>query len=544
MYRSIHIPREFDAWREAARELLANDVPPGEVMWSDATQGAAGATGGLFAPPTPPMPPTRPTLAGPAGESDARAGVTFGGAPSARATSVDAVDVARLDATSVDAAQVDATQVDATGSIGASAVGAVLVSPARVPRGFVDLARVVACHRDPARWGLLYRVLHRITHGEPALLSIAIDDDTHALQQMEKSVRRDRHKMTAFVRFRKIVDDDGQDAYVAWHRPDHYIVRLVAPFFVDRFRSMRWAILTPDDSMSWDGSTLHFGQGIAADPMAGGDEMESLWTTYYAHIFNPARIKLNAMRAEMPKKHWATMPETKLIPQMLRDAPARVARMIQHTANIRESSAADFVPQTTELPVLRAAAAGCRGCDLCERATQTVFGQGPADAKVVFVGEQPGDEEDTRGQPFVGPAGRLLDEVLVDVGIDRSVCYVTNSVKHFKFEQRGKRRIHAKPSAREINACRPWLSAELAIIKPKVLVLLGATAAQTVLGRQFRVSQSRGAWVESDYARQTIATIHPSAILRAPDPAARQRSRDAFADDLRLVSTAIQKLSA
>jgi uracil-DNA glycosylase family protein len=199
-------------------------------------------------------------------------------------------------------------------------------------------------------------------------------------------------------------------------------------------------------------------------------------------------------------------------------------------------SAADFLPNRLSLPALREAAAGCKGCHLWQVGTQTVFGEGAQAAQVMFVGEQPGDQEDRTGKPFVGPAGRLLDEALVTAGIDRSTTYVTNAVKHFKWQARGKRRIHQKPNWTEMTACRPWLEAELAVVKPRVLVLLGATAAQSLLGRQFRVTQHRGELVESDLAKAVTATIHPSAILRG-DPEQRERELAAFVDDLRFVAS-------
>ena len=198
-------------------------------------------------------------------------------------------------------------------------------------------------------------------------------------------------------------------------------------------------------------------------------------------------------------------------------------------------SAADFLPPERTLPALREAAAGCRGCHLWQVGTQTVFGEGAARAEVMLVGEQPGDQEDRAGQPFVGPAGRVLGDALEVAGIDRSTTYVTNAVKHFKWQARGKRRIHQKPNAAEMTACRPWLEAELAVVQPRVLVLLGATAAQTLLGRQFRVTQSRGQLLESELAEFVTATVHPSSILRG-EPAEREANFAAFVDDLRVVA--------
>jgi len=200
------------------------------------------------------------------------------------------------------------------------------------------------------------------------------------------------------------------------------------------------------------------------------------------------------------------------------------------------TSAANFLPAELSLPALREAAAGCKGCDLWRVGTQTVFGEGPESAGVMFVGEQPGDQEDRAGKPFVGPAGRLLDKALTEAGIDRSATYLTNAVKHFKWQARGKRRIHQKPTWAEITACRPWLEAELVIVHPRVLVLLGATAAQSLLGREFRVTKNRRALVESNLADAVTATIHPSAILRG-EPEQRETEFAAFVDDLRFVAS-------
>ena len=203
-------------------------------------------------------------------------------------------------------------------------------------------------------------------------------------------------------------------------------------------------------------------------------------------------------------------------------------------------TAAPLVPSSPSLPKLRDAAATCTACDLHKTGTQTVFGEGTRTAEVMLVGEQPGDREDLEGQPFVGPAGRLLDKALVDAGIDRKKAYVTNVVKHFKWVPRGKRRIHKKPNMAEITACRPWLDAEIATVKPRAVVCLGATAAQALLGSDFRVSKRRGELVNSDLAPIVMATVHPSSILRAPDEETRQLELKAFTEDLATVSEAIR----
>jgi uracil-DNA glycosylase family protein len=204
-------------------------------------------------------------------------------------------------------------------------------------------------------------------------------------------------------------------------------------------------------------------------------------------------------------------------------------------------SAATLIPKSLSLPSLKTAAADCRACDLWKKGTQTVFGEGRRQAKLMFIGEQPGNEEDLTGKPFVGPAGRLFDEALAEAGIDRQQAYVTNVVKHFKWEPRGKRRIHKKPNSLEIAACHPWLEAEVALIKPKIIVALGATAAQTLLGSKFRVTKQRGEFLESTLATYVMATVHPSSILRAPDDETRRHEYRRFVDDLKKLSQVISK---
>jgi len=205
-----------------------------------------------------------------------------------------------------------------------------------------------------------------------------------------------------------------------------------------------------------------------------------------------------------------------------------------------KSAAEDLIPPRLTLSSLKSAAAGCQACDLWKTGTQTVFGEGARRVKVMFIGEQPGNEEDLSGRPFVGPAGRLLDDALDTAGIDRKQTYVTNVVKHFKWEPRGKRRIHKKPNSTQIAACRPWLEAELALIKPDVIVALGATAAQSLIGPQFRVTKQRGEFLESTLAPYVMATVHPSSILRAPDDETRQLEYRRFVDDLKKLARVIK----
>src|ERR1051326_8267179 len=222
---------------------------------------------------------------------------------------------------------------------------------------------------------------------------------------------------------------------------------------------------------------------------------------------------------------------------------ATAAKCLWHRINMPRAlskSAADFLPTNRSLPSLRSAAAHCQGCDLYKRGTQTVFGEGSAHATVMMVGEQPGDREDLAGHPFVGPAGRILDKALETAGIQRQQVFVTNAVKHFKWEPRGKRRIHKKPNAIEIAACRPWLDAEIAAVHPEVIVCLGATAAQALLGPKFRVTKQRGEFIESTLAPYVMATVHPSSILRAPDDETRQLEYRRFVDDLKKLARVIK----
>ena len=207
----------------------------------------------------------------------------------------------------------------------------------------------------------------------------------------------------------------------------------------------------------------------------------------------------------------------------------------------QQAPAQELIPDQPTLPGLRDAAAGCQACDLYKTGTQTVFGEGAQHASVMFVGEQPGDREDIEGKPFVGPAGRLLDEALEAAGIDRKRVYITNAVKHFKWKPQGKRRLHQKPNAAEISACRPWLDAEIALIKPRILVLLGATAAQALLGHDFRVSLQRGQFIESTLAPYIMATVHPSSILRAPDDETRHEEKRKFIADLKRVAHVLKR---
>jgi DNA polymerase len=249
------------------------------------------------------------------------------------------------------------------------------------------------------------------------------------------------------------------------------------------------------------------------------------------------------MQAEMPKKYWRNMPETDLIPGLLAEAEDRTQRMVdapptapRHAKGIDMPKHEDEGAAFRSLAAARRAAESCTRCPLYKNATQTVFGEGPAHARVVFVGEQPGDQEDLQGKPFVGPAGQMFDHALADAGIDRKLVYVTNAVKHFKFEPRGKRRIHQKPNNAEIEACRWWLDNELHILKPQIAVALGATAARALTGRSLTITGSRGKLMTLRDGVEGFITVHPSFLLRLPDAASKEREYGKFVADLKLVA--------
>ncbi len=384
-----------------------------------------------------------------------------------------------------------------------------------VPKAFLDLAEIVACHSDPDRWQLLYQTLWRLQK-QRTLLNNELDEDIARMHRMDHQVRRDLHKMHAFLRFRmvKMAEDDGREHYIAWYRPDHRILALAVPFFAERFAIMHWTILTDYASASWDPETrrILWGPGVPRSQAPPEDELEGMWRAYYGSIFNPARLNTRAMKAEMPVRYWANLPELNILPRLLTDADRRVGTMMDQQTSLLANT---YVPETHTLPVLREALPRCKGCDLYKPATQAVFGAGLAHMPLMLVGEQPGDVEDLAGEPFVGPAGKVLDQILEELGFDRAGMYVTNAVKHFKFVERGKRRIHESPSLREVAACRPWLLAELDAVQPRVIVCLGASAAKSLLGAKFALMKDRGKIVESPYAPRVIATIHPSAVLRA-----------------------------
>ncbi|MEZ5656495.1 MAG: UdgX family uracil-DNA binding protein [Sphingobium sp.] len=392
-----------------------------------------------------------------------------------------------------------------------------------VSRDFLELGEKVICHNDSARFALLYRLLWRHQQ-HPRLLQDVADADVRRAQAMAKEVRRDIHKMRAFVRFRLVEEGKGEERYVAWFEPEHHIIRANVRFFVDRFANMRWSILTPDLSIHWDGALLSETAGATARDAPQGDPVEDMWTRYYASIFNPARVKVGAMLKEMPRRYWKNMPETAIVPSLIAGARARESAMIAAGEDVFPTQFPESLGKVAE------EIAACRRCSIGCKGTRAVSGDGALDGGVMVIGEQPGDEEEKAGKPFVGPAGQLLNRYLDEADIDRGTLYVTNAVKHFKFEPRGPRRIHQRPTAGEIDTCRFWLDAERSILKPRTIVALGASAARAVLGRTPSVQNERGRPIALPGGTQLWITVHPSFLLRAADTIQKREKENFLAD--------------
>ena len=406
--------------------------------------------------------------------------------------------------------------------------------PVRASKRFVSLAKNAILHSDPERFALLYRLLWRLQVNGDAMEDKA-DPEVRKLEELDKNVRRDSHKMHAFVRFRLVENGVGDEHYVAWFEPTHHILRANAGFFARRFANMKWSILTPQGSLHWDGEAMSEGPPAQRSDAPGGDPMEDLWRSYYASIFNPARLKIGAMLKEMPKKYWKNMPEAALIPALVAGAQKRESMMV--TAGTLDMGER---PETME--AIEKAIHVCRQCPIGLLDNHAVMGEGPQDAALMIVGEQPGDQEDQAGRPFVGPAGQLLDRHLERAGIDRHTAYVTNAVKHFKFVQRGKRRLHQSPTAKEIDTCRWWIESERQIVQPKLILAMGASATRGMLGKTVSISKARGQAIALEDGSELWVTVHPSYLLRLEGAAQVEQSR-LFDADLAAVKERLEELA-
>jgi DNA polymerase len=342
--------------------------------------------------------------------------------------------------------------------------------PVRASRGYLELARSAALHADPRRFDVLYRVLWRL-QSAPRLMEDRADPDVRAIDALARVVRRDIHKMRAFVR-------------------------------------------------------LHKGPPANRTDAPGGDPAEALWRTYYAAIFNPARLKIDAMVKEMPRRYWKNLPEADLIPDLIAQAQAREAAMIALGGE-------DMGRAPETLAALDAAVAACRRCAIGCNGTRAVPGEGVSPAPLMIVGEQPGDTEERVGRPFVGPAGQVLRDHAAKVGLDLAAARLTNAVRHFRHVPRGKQRLHQTPLAREIDTCRWWLDAERALVRPRLIVALGASAARGIVGRTVGVQQERGRFIPLDHGAHLLITTHPSYLLRLGE-GARAEEDMRFSADLAL----------
>ncbi len=406
------------------------------------------------------------------------------------------------------------------------------------------------CHRDPERFARAYALVLRLSQGSLRWGDRA-DPAMRKVMLQAKAVHRDIHKMHAFVRFREVESTDPRRAFAAWFEPEHPIVEAATPFFANRFGDMDWVIATPAVTARFIAGQLSFSE-TESTQRPPADDTEDLWRTYYASIFNPARLMVKAMQSEMPKKYWHNLPEADLIPNLIRTAEARAAKMeaarpTDPPARRAAVARAMAMPEKTEaapgtMEDLRRQAQGCTRCPLHGSATQIVFGEGPHDADLMIVGEQPGDREDLTGRPFVGPAGEVFDTEARAAGLEREQIYITNAVKHFKFSVRGKRRIHQRPNADEVQSCRWWLTRERALVRPKLIIAMGATACQTLTGSGAGLLRRRGTVEAAEDGMPVFITVHPSYILRLPDPAQQTAERVAFRDDLETAGHILQTL--
>lgn len=392
-------------------------------------------------------------------------------------------------------------------------------------------------HSDPQRFAIAYRLLWRM-RTQPLLYENPADPDSRALASMAQQVRRDIHKMHAFVRFRQISLPGERDRFVAWFEPDHAIERAAAPFFRNRFTGMDWTIVTPRCTLSWDRSGLAFGPGGSRCDVPDADAIEAEWRAYYASIFNPARLKVQAMKSEMPVKYWRNLPEASLISPLIDGAAARTRTMIKEAAmqdDLFANGSDEAEAKFADLAELYESMAGDASLPRVGFSDRLIAGEGPPDARIMLVGEQPGDMEDRAGRPFVGPAGEVLDHALGKSGLDRAGLFITNAVKRFKFEQRGKRRLHQSPSAEEIAHYRWWLQQEIGLVSPEIVVALGKTAAEALTGKKVTITRERGA-LRPWGSRQLLVTVHPSFILRLPDREAKIIEYKKFVRDLHLAA--------
>ena len=414
-------------------------------------------------------------------------------------------------------------------------------SSLRLPRELVEMLASAACFCVADRWAFLYKVVWRWQLGERDVMSAA-DLDGARLYAMVKAVRREEHDMHAYVRFRERKEEDGAPRFVAWFEPTHEVLPQVALHFARRMGNVTWMIATPAATVLWDGQHLHDAPPRIRSAADIDDAGEALWLTYYRSIFNPARLNADLLRSHIPSRFWKNLPEGAIVPAMISGA-ANGERRTGQTSTVGQRSGATTIAVTAERAQPQRETPDtldqCRRCELWCNATQAVpgVGPGPGKARIMLVGEQPGDQEDLQGLPFVGPAGKVLDRALAEAGVDRNVLYLTNAVKHFKWELRGKRRLHKTPAQREISACHVWLEQELKMVEPEVVVALGATALKSVLqDGGATMSEMMDAPFQHE-GRWVVVVYHPSFVLRARDEDSRKQAYDVIVAGLRQALT-------
>ncbi|SDV46743.1 UdgX family uracil-DNA binding protein [Chitinasiproducens palmae] len=526
--QTVTIDDDFGSWRTAARRALIAQLAPDQIEWRTTDSGPAAdarqpRAGFLFDDPLPET--TAPCLAA---SETVRTGSTAVSRMPALVEAGDAVDA-------VGVAPADETNAsDATAGFA-------------VPRDVLKRIRTAARASDPQRWSFLYRVVWRYAHGDHAAV-LPGDIDGERLTRMARQVTREFHHWRAFLRFSETSDADdaaasastdaaeaalpvaasgatdpaAAPALVAWCEPEHDILEPLARYFEKRLGRARWMIATPDGVARHDRDGLDIDRSAPQKRPASQDEVEQLWRTYFRSIFNPARVNPALTRQHLPLRYWKHLPEGDLIPRLAAEATTGQRRHAQaptlrgNTGKQVAVSAHDAQPQRDAATSLDT----CRRCPLWEHATQAVGGVGPANATLMLVGEQPGDQEDLSGKPFVGPAGQLLDRAMASADVPRERVYVTNAVKHFKWEPRGKRRLHKTPAQREIDACHVWLEQEIAAHRPRVVVALGATALKSLSAAKAKLSSVLNQPYEQD-GMWIVPTYHPSYALRVPDAEAR-----------------------
>uniref|UniRef100_E1TAF8 Type-4 uracil-DNA glycosylase n=1 Tax=Burkholderia sp. (strain CCGE1003) TaxID=640512 RepID=E1TAF8_BURSG len=422
----------------------------------------------------------------------------------------------------------------------------VAAAPAvHVSKELAALLRDAALYREPHRWAFLYKVLWRWQQGDRAAASPA-DEDGARLYRMAKCVRRAKHDMIAYVRFQKNADASVPE-YIAWYEPEHDVLAWGAEHFAQRMGRSTWLIATPHGAAFWDGAELRIDDDRALrNPhrCETNDEAQALWLAYYRSTFNPARLNEAALTQHMPVRFWKALPEGRLIPGMISEARSGARRLAQASGVAAFNGKAISVEAEVAQPLREQPSSldACRRCDLWRHATQAVGGVGPRDARIMVIGEQPGDHEDLSGQPFVGPAGQLLNSAITQAGLRREQLYLTNAVKHFKWEPRGKRRLHKTAAQREMQACSHWLTQELETVRPSVVVTLGTTALNALLGEKSSLQdylhgpfELEGGW--------GIATYHPSFALRQQSDAARDKVMVAIRNALSEARKLVQSIS-